>query len=160
MALPPPSFAVVRLREGYATDEVDLFVNRVTNALAQDGAGLTPEEIDSVRFQPSRLGPGYDMAQVDMWLSQAAGELRARAIDPPVDAGPAVPTSIWDTPPARAAEPTGASTTLPPAPGYDASAGLPPDEDVATGLVRWRVAAVVLPVLALLTLAAWWLTRP
>lgn len=150
MALSPPRFVQVRLREGYAIDEVDAYVEHITSALSLDDPDLTADEVDAVRFQPATLGAGYDMAQVDMWLYQVAAELRARASGEP----PTVSMALSPGPPA----------TPPAAPGPAPTSSSPPPsresgESPAQGLFRWPAVAVVLPLLALVVAAAWFFTR-
>ncbi len=70
---PAPQFSTVRLREGYATAEVDEFVERVmatVNGLPVTRP-VTAQEIRSVQFSSVRLTEGYDIEDVDMFLDTA-----------------------------------------------------------------------------------------
>ncbi|MBL0749239.1 DivIVA domain-containing protein [Nocardioides sp. G10] len=40
--------------------------------------GITPAEIEQLRFTPVRLGAGYDMGEVDAWLDTVTAELDRR----------------------------------------------------------------------------------
>ncbi|KQX75915.1 MULTISPECIES: DivIVA domain-containing protein [Aeromicrobium] len=69
--VPTPLFSMVRWREGYKAEEVDVFLAEVQRALA----GRLPdhalaERIRSAVFTPVRLRPGYDMQQVDDHLDE------------------------------------------------------------------------------------------
>ncbi|MDX2969930.1 DivIVA domain-containing protein [Kribbella solani] len=75
--LQKPSFSRVRLREGYARDEVDAFVDRVlatVNGLSVDRP-VTAQEILNTRFRTVRLSEGYDTTEVDLFLDTAAARL-------------------------------------------------------------------------------------
>ncbi len=70
---PAPQFNTVRLREGYATAEVDEFVERVmatVNGLPVSRP-VTAKEIRSVQFSSVRLTEGYDIEDVDLFLDTA-----------------------------------------------------------------------------------------
>ncbi|TCC31587.1 DivIVA domain-containing protein [Kribbella sindirgiensis] len=72
-----PQFSTVRLREGYAIDEVDEFVERVlatANGLPVSRP-VTAAEIRNVQFSPVRLAEGYDIEEVDLFLDTAEGWL-------------------------------------------------------------------------------------
>jgi DivIVA domain-containing protein len=69
--LESPTLRRVRLREGYAIDEVDTFLAEVRRGL--DGRLPDPglaARIRDARFSPVRLRPGYDMSEVDDHLEQ------------------------------------------------------------------------------------------
>jgi DivIVA domain-containing protein len=73
-----PRFSTVRLREGYAIDEVDEFVERVmatVNGLPVSRP-VTADEIRRVQFRPVRLSEGYDIVDVDAFLDTAEEWLR------------------------------------------------------------------------------------
>jgi DivIVA domain-containing protein len=75
---PAPQFSTVRLREGYATAEVDEFVERVlatANGLPVSRP-VTAQEIRGVQFSSVRLTEGYDIEEVDLFLDTAEGWLR------------------------------------------------------------------------------------
>ncbi|GAA1556726.1 hypothetical protein GCM10009804_11910 [Kribbella hippodromi] len=75
--LTQPSFARVRLREGYAQDEVDALVDRVlatVNGLPVDRP-VTAQEILNTQFRTVRLTEGYDITEVDQFLDEAAARL-------------------------------------------------------------------------------------
>jgi DivIVA domain-containing protein len=75
---PAPQFSAVRLREGYAVDEVDDFVDRVmatVNGLPVSRP-VTADEVRRVQFRPVRLTEGYDMEEVDAFLDTAQDWLR------------------------------------------------------------------------------------
>lgn len=70
---PAPLFNTVRLREGYATAEVDEFVERVlatVNGLPVSRP-VTAKEIRGIQFSSVRLTEGYDIEDVDMFLDTA-----------------------------------------------------------------------------------------
>ena len=72
-----PLFTPVRIREGYAPDEVDAFIDRLmatVNGLPVERP-VTPREIRRVRFTPVRLTEGYDVEEVDIFLEKAEGWL-------------------------------------------------------------------------------------
>lgn len=73
-----PRFSTVRLREGYAIDQVDEFVERVmatVNGLPVSRP-VTADEIRRVQFRPVRLSEGYDIVDVDAFLDTAEEWLR------------------------------------------------------------------------------------
>ncbi|GAA2808765.1 DivIVA domain-containing protein [Kribbella solani] len=75
--LTKPSFSRVRLREGYARDEVDAFVDRVlatVNGLPVDRP-VTAQEILNTRFRTVRLSEGYDATEVDLFVDTTAARL-------------------------------------------------------------------------------------
>ena len=72
-----PLFTTVRLREGYATAEVDEFVERVmatVNGLPVSRP-VTATEVRVAQFSSVRLTEGYDIEEVDMFLDTAEGWL-------------------------------------------------------------------------------------
>jgi len=74
---PAPLFNTVRLREGYATAEVDEFVERVmatVNGLPVSRP-VTAKEIRGIQFSSVRLTEGYDIEDVDLFLDTAEGWL-------------------------------------------------------------------------------------
>lgn len=76
-AQPAPLFNTVRLREGYATADVDEFVERVmatVNGLPVSRP-VTAKEIRGVQFSSVRLTEGYDIEEVDLFLDTAEGWL-------------------------------------------------------------------------------------
>ncbi len=143
MTVPAPRFGLTRLRDGYDTAEVDATVGRVLAALEGRGPGVTRAEVQALRFTPVRVRQGYDMGDVDAWLDLVADELDRR--------GWASPTGPPMTPRAMTpgAWPPGAIPPPPPAVEVD------PDLRVFDG----RMAAIVLPLLALAALVAWLLVR-
>jgi DivIVA domain-containing protein len=69
-------------RRGYDEIEVDDFLRKVTDALAQARGvpPLDPEEVHQVAFRKPRLGSrGYDEDEVDAFLDLVEAELRWRA---------------------------------------------------------------------------------
>jgi DivIVA domain-containing protein len=69
-------------RRGYDEIEVDDFLRKVTDALAQTRGTppLDPEEVHQVAFRKPRLGSrGYDEDEVDAFLDLVEAELRWRA---------------------------------------------------------------------------------
>lgn len=74
-----PQFSTVRLREGYAMDEVDEFVDRVLATVNGHPVArpVTAEEVRTVQFRPVRFSEGYDVMEVDLFLETAERWLRA-----------------------------------------------------------------------------------
>jgi DivIVA domain-containing protein len=72
-----PLFTPVRIREGYAPEEVDAFIDRVLATVNGQPVErpVTPREIRKVQFTPVRLTEGYDVEEVDNWLDEAEGWL-------------------------------------------------------------------------------------
>lgn len=69
-------------RRGYDEIEVDDFLRKVTDALAQSRGlpPLDPEEVHQVAFRKPRIGSrGYDEDEVDAFLDLVEAELRWRA---------------------------------------------------------------------------------
>jgi DivIVA domain-containing protein len=69
---------VVRWREGYRTDDVDDFLDRVSASLLGNGPAVTAGDVHEVRFTPVRLTPGYDMRAVDDLLDEIVAVLESR----------------------------------------------------------------------------------
>jgi len=69
-----------RLGEGYATADVDAFVERAAIALDEHRRGRTPslrpQDVELVRFRSVRFREGYDQGEVDALLGQVAQALR------------------------------------------------------------------------------------
>ena len=125
------------MREGYATADVDSAVDRVLGALAGREALPTRGDLEALTFRPVRLQQGYDMSDVDGWFDLVADELDRRA---------------WAAPngqPMAGGAPSPARSAVTPAVEVE------PDLRVFDG----RMAAIVLPLLALAVLASWLLTR-
>ena len=72
-----PTFPMVRLRESYATEQVDLAVEMVLENLALPQPRIGRADIEGLRFTPVRRG-GYDMTAVDDWLDEVVAELDRR----------------------------------------------------------------------------------
>lgn len=70
-----PSFTHVRLREGYAIEEVDEFLDRVERGLVR------AEEVNQVQFSTVRMRAGYDEDEVDDHLDRVEAMLRRRERD-------------------------------------------------------------------------------
>ncbi|TDW14467.1 DivIVA domain-containing protein [Kribbella kalugense] len=68
-----PMFTPVRLREGYATEEVDEFLDRLMATVNGQPVEhpVTIREIRRVQFTPVRLTEGYDVSEVDAFLDLA-----------------------------------------------------------------------------------------
>lgn len=67
-----PTFTTTRFREGYATEDVDRFLDEVFTALA---SGRPVPNITEAVFTPTRFGVGYDMAEVDQFLDELSAGL-------------------------------------------------------------------------------------
>lgn len=61
-----------RLTEGYDTDEVDAFLDRLERELPLDPPSMSAAEIRDLRFTPVRIRPGYRMGDVDKLLDEVA----------------------------------------------------------------------------------------
>lgn len=81
---PEPAFMRVRLREGYATGQVDAFIDQAVQALRSRETTMRPEDVRAVRFTPTRMRAGYDMRQVDAFLDELEDQLAARQPEPSV----------------------------------------------------------------------------
>jgi DivIVA domain-containing protein len=66
-----PTFGQTRFRPGYATDEVDLFVEAVEDSLQSHRPRLGAVDVTYQRFTPVWLKPGYCMDEVDDYLTEA-----------------------------------------------------------------------------------------
>ncbi len=73
-------FRPTRLRAGYATDEVELFIEAVEDALRSPTPRLHSEDVAEQRFTPVVLKTGYRMDDVDDYLTEAEHLLREREI--------------------------------------------------------------------------------
>ena len=97
-------------RRGYDEIEVDDFLRKVTDALAQTRGipPVDPEEVHQVAFRKPRLGSrGYDEDEVDAFLDLVEAELRWRS-SPEGQAEMAGPASVRDyAPPAMVGLPGG-----------------------------------------------------
>ena len=77
------TFTRTRFREGYDTDQVDAFLQRVHEVLATEEAGrssqgiLTPDEVLRQRFAATKYRPGYDQNEVDDLLDRVVIALRS-----------------------------------------------------------------------------------
>lgn len=95
MSLDRPTFPMVRLRESYDTEQVDLAVEMVLENLALPQPRIGRGDIAGLRFTPVRRG-GYDMTAVDDWLDEVVAELdRRTGVHPPPEAPttPAAPAA-------------------------------------------------------------------
>ena len=86
-----PTFPMVRLRESYEVEQVDLAVETVLENLALPQPRIDRGDIEGLRFTPVRRG-GYAMTAVDDWLDEVVAELDRRTGVPP-EAAPAPTTS-------------------------------------------------------------------
>ncbi len=66
------------LREGYAADEVDEFVDGLRRSLRHDPPDMAPYEVADARFKVSRWGRRYELRAVDDYLESAQAALRER----------------------------------------------------------------------------------
>ena len=81
---PRPQFRHTRgFAQGYATADVDAFVDEVFNALA---SGQPAPNIVSARFRVARGRRGYDMEEVDLFLDELTAGLGGAVSDPAEDA--------------------------------------------------------------------------
>lgn len=138
MTVPEPQFRVSTVREGYATPDVDAAVGRVLAALDGKGPWPTRADLEALTFRPVRLQQGYEMSDVDGWFDLVADELDRRTGTAPT--GRPASGSVW---------PSSPSATAPPGP--------PTDLDLR--VFDGRMAAIVLPLLALAVVASWLLVR-
>jgi DivIVA domain-containing protein len=88
MSLERPTFPMIRLRESYEVEQVDLAVEMVLENLALPRPRIDRGDIEGLRFTPVRRG-GYDMTAVDDWLDDAVAELDRRTGAQPRPAVPA-----------------------------------------------------------------------
>jgi DivIVA domain-containing protein len=79
------SFPVTRLRPGYHIEEVDAFLEAISDTfLGVREPPLTASEVRDKQFSTTRLRPGYDEPEVDAFLDEAERRLiawRRRATD-------------------------------------------------------------------------------
>ena len=94
MSLERPTFPMVRLRESYEVEQVDLAVEMVLENLALPQPRIDRGDIEGLRFTPVRRG-GYDMTAVDDWLDEVVAELDRRT---GVQPQPAVPATAAEAP--------------------------------------------------------------
>lgn len=87
-----PTFPMVRLRESYATEQVDLAVEMVLENLALPQPRIGRADIEGLRFTPVRRG-GYDMTAVDDWLDEVVAELDRRTGVQPQTEAPTAPAA-------------------------------------------------------------------
>lgn len=82
-------FQPTKFSEGYDQDEVDDFLDLVTQELRRLEAGpvagetpaLTPEDVINKRFQPTKFREGYDQDQVDDYLDEIVLAMRFLSAD-------------------------------------------------------------------------------
>lgn len=101
-------FSATKFRPGYDQDEVDDFLDRVSQTLREAGTrgpmrrDVTVEELDGVTFQRTSWREGYAIDEVDAFLAELRPSLASRpiptpAVDPPAPErvpGPERPT-VW-----------------------------------------------------------------
>lgn len=76
-----PQFRSARaFQTGYATEDVDAFLDEVFNALA---SGRAVPNIEAARFTTARGRAGYDMDEVDRFLNDLAAGLSGGEIAEP-----------------------------------------------------------------------------
>jgi DivIVA domain-containing protein len=74
-----PGFSITRWRPGYDPEEVDLFLEDLSDTfLGVRQPPLTPAEVAGKQFSTTRLRPGYDEEEVDAFLAEAEWRLAAR----------------------------------------------------------------------------------
>lgn len=70
-------FSPVRFGQGYSTEDVDAFLDRVVATLnGQDD--LTVTDVQGVHFSPTHFAEGYSMDEVDQYLDDVVVPLIAR----------------------------------------------------------------------------------
>ena len=72
-------FTVTRYRAGYATADVDAFIDRIEATLGvrpRYGPPVTRDEITAAQFRVVRLRRGYEMREVDEALDRYEEQLR------------------------------------------------------------------------------------
>jgi DivIVA domain-containing protein len=63
------TFSTTRLRPGYAQEDVDVFLDRISDAfLHADVVALTSDDVRDIRFATTLWRPGYDEEDVDKFL--------------------------------------------------------------------------------------------
>ena len=107
MSLDRPTFQMVRHREGYDTEQVDLAVEMVLENLSLPQPRIYRSDIEGLRFMPVRMRAAYEMSSVDVWFDDAADELDLRhgatPEDRPSTGEDDVPTVATPSPTASAA---------------------------------------------------------
>lgn len=68
-------FKVVRMRPGYAIDDVDGFLDRVMAGLLAEAAPVSPQDIRECRFRTMAFSSAYDEKDVDRFLDRLAAAL-------------------------------------------------------------------------------------
>ena len=74
----PRRFTRTRYRPGYASAEVDAFIDRIEATLGLQpryGPPVTAADVAAVRFRLVRLRPGYEMREVDEALDRYQEQL-------------------------------------------------------------------------------------
>lgn len=66
------TFTLRRFSEAYDVDAVDVFIDRLEQALLRSDGSLGVEDVRAVLFKPVRFQGGYDMAEVDDFLDEVA----------------------------------------------------------------------------------------
>ncbi|GAA4288818.1 DivIVA domain-containing protein [Georgenia daeguensis] len=155
-------FQPTRFREGYDQDQVDDFLDTVTEILRSYEAGgpldavAAAELCRTARFQPTKLREGYDQQQVDALLARLAQQFGALAggASPVAGAGGASPVARAGgaSPVARAggASPVARAAAAPPAP--PASGPRPGEYQVARRPGVGTIVGVIAAVAALAVL--------
>ncbi len=70
------TFSTTRLRPGYAQEDVDVFLDRISDAfLRADVIALTCDDVRNIRFATTRWRPGYDEEDVDKFLDTVQARL-------------------------------------------------------------------------------------
>jgi DivIVA domain-containing protein len=74
-----PGFSITRWRPGYDPEEVDLFLEDLSDTfLGVRQPPLTAAEVAGKQFSTTRLRPGYDEEEVDAFLAEAEWRLTAQ----------------------------------------------------------------------------------
>jgi DivIVA domain-containing protein len=68
-------FGVVRVKSGYAEQDVDSFLARVVAGLTGDAPPVSGRDVRDSRFRTVRFGAGYQEREVDRFLDQLASAL-------------------------------------------------------------------------------------
>ncbi|KRE97398.1 hypothetical protein ASG76_01350 [Nocardioides sp. Soil774] len=139
MSVERPTFPVVRWREAYDAEQVDLAVEMVMENLSLPEPRIGRHDLESLRFTPVRRG-GYDMTAVDDWLDEVVAELDRR--------GGVRPEAAESTP---GREPT--SATVAPGVITDLDATAPERDSERVRVVVMVALVVVLAVLFYVTFA-------
>ena len=72
-------FTVTRYRAGYATADVDAFIDKIEATLGlrpRYGPAVTPADVAAAQFRIVRLRRGYEMREVDEALDRYEEQLR------------------------------------------------------------------------------------